>query len=204
MPHKFWPPNGHLAQFILDQFPPGYVGWGVDVGASDGISVNTTYQLEHAHRWSILSVEPNPVYKPSLVKHRAFVEICACSDHEGREQFHIHVENPEAFSSLRPTVRMDLYPPGDMTWKTIEVPVRTVDSLLAKWQFSHLDLLCIDTEGTELDVLKGCDLKRWHPRVIVTECWDAVGPIDPYLEGFGYKKSARNVHNDIWILKEAR
>ena len=67
---------------------------------------------------------------------------------------------------------------------------------------ARLDLLCVDTEGTELDVLKGCDIARWMPRVIVTECWDTTGPIDPYLESFGYVKSARNVHNDIFLLKE--
>lgn len=203
MPHQTWPPNGHLAQFILDQFPPGYVGWGADVGASDGISINTTFHLEHVHRWSILSVEANPDFKPFLVKNRAFVEMCACSDHEGRESFHVHEANPESFSSLKPTVRPDLYPSDGVTWKRIEVPVHRLETLLAKWCFPQLDLLCVDTEGTELDVLKGCDLMKWKPRVIVTECWDRVGPIDTYLAARGYKKTARNVHNDVFVKESA-
>lgn len=204
MNHPLWPPNGNLAQYILDQFEPGYIGWAVDVGASDGVSINTTYHLENPHRWTVLSVEANPDYAPMLRKYRARVELCACSDHEGEEIFHVHQENPEAFSSLKPTPRADVYPTDGqtMTWKTVRVPVRTIEQLLAKWEFPRLDVLCVDTEGTELDVLKGCDLAKWQPRVIVTECWDKVGPIDPYLEALGYKKTARSVHNDIFLRRE--
>lgn len=199
MSHVVYPPNGYLASFILSQFEPGYVGWGVDVGASDGISINTTYQLEAAHRWTILSVEANPDFGPALKRTRAFVHMCACGSEAGAATFHVNKTNPEAFSSLKPTTRRDLDGITDASWKKVEVPVCTVDGLLALWQFPRLDLLCVDTEGTELDVLMGCDLGRWKPRVVVTECWDKVGPIDDYLEAFGYVKSARNVHNDIWL-----
>jgi FkbM family methyltransferase len=208
MNHKIWPPNGTLSQWILDQFPPGYIGWGVDVGASDGISINTTYALEASHRWTILSVEANPGFGPLLKQHRARVQMCAVSSEEGSGTFHINEDNWESFSSLRPTTRTDVPGAGNVPvaveakWRTIEVPIWTVDGLLALWEFPRLDLLCVDTEGTELDVLRGCDLARWKPRVIVTECWDKVGPIDPYLESFGYVKSARSVHNDCWKLKE--
>jgi FkbM family methyltransferase len=202
MNHTLWPPNGHLAQFILDQFPEGYIGWGVDVGASDGISINTTYQLEAAHRWTILSVEANPEFGPMLKRHRAFVHMCACAHESGSAIFHVNELNPEAFSALTPTLREDLYPTEGVRFKKIPVPVCTVDSLLALWQFPQLDLLCVDTEGTELSVLKGCDLEKWKPKVLVIECWDKVGPIDLYLESFGYKKIGRNCHNDVWLLKE--
>ena len=200
---NYWPPNGNLADFIREQFPPEYQGWAVDVGASDGISINTTYHLEKAHRWNVLSVDANPDYAKSLKQHRMFVEICACSHEPGEATFHIHEQNPEAFSSLKPNVRPDLHTGGNITWKKVKVRVETVDRLLKKWDFPRLDVLCVDTEGTELDVLRGCSLHEWKPKVIVTECWDKVGPIDLYLEGLGYVKTARNVHNDVFILKEA-
>lgn len=201
MSHHYWPPNGNLSQYILGHFPPGYQGFGVDVGASDGISINTTFALEASHRWTILSVEANPDFGPLLKANRARVEMCACSSQPGIAEFHINTDNPEAYSALRPTTRRDLDQIVDVRWKKVEVRVDTVDALLAKWEFPQLDLLTIDTEGTELDVLKGCDLERWKPKVIVTECWYKVGPIDLWLETFGYEKKARNVHNDIFILK---
>lgn len=204
MNHTIWPPNGNLSKWILGQFEPGYQGFGIDVGASDGISINTTYALEASHRWTILSVEANKDFAPLLKQHRARVEICACSgpDSPASAMFWINTCNPESFSALKPAPREDRYPNENVKFKTIAVPVRTVDALLDRWEFPRLDLLCIDTEGTELDVLRGCDLRRWKPRVIVTECWDKVGPIDPYLAGFGYEKVARNVDNDLWLLND--
>jgi FkbM family methyltransferase len=197
------PPNGHLSQFILGQFPEGYRGYAIDVGASDGISINTTYVLEIAHLWTVLSVEANPEFAQFLKSSRAFVEMCACSDHQGTATFHANQENLEALSSLAPTDRADLIRDNaaNNKWQEFEVRVETVDSLMQKWQFPQLDALCIDTEGTELDVLKGCSLERWRPKVIVTECWDRVGPIDLYLEARNYKKTARNAMNDVWILR---
>lgn len=199
MSHRTYPPNRQLSQFIMDQFPPDYVGWAVDVGASDGISVNTTFAMEETRRWTVLSVEANPDFGRALKSCRAFVHMCAVGAEEGSGTFHVNDTNLESFSSLKPTSRTDVDGISSARFRAIEVPIWTLDGLLALWQFPRLDVLCIDTEGTELDVLKGCDLARWQPRVIVTECWDAVGPIDLYLEGFGYVKSARNVHNDIFI-----
>lgn len=205
-PAKSWeilPPNRGLSRHIANWFPPGYQGYCVDVGAADGISVSTTYELEELNGWTVLSVEANPEFGYLLHRHRAFVEMCACSDHDGEETFHINTMNPEALSSLKPTDRKELlhgYTPLSM-WQRVTVKVRTLESLLRKWEFPRLDALCIDTEGTELDVLKGIDLGKWKPLVVVTECWDDTGPIDPYLAQFGYEKKTRNMHNDIFIRR---
>jgi FkbM family methyltransferase len=199
MNHAIWPPNGNLSQYVLDQFPPGYQGWGVDVGASDGISINSTYTLEKIHRWTILSVEANPEFTDMLRKHRAFVEMCACAGQPGESEFSINTENPEAFSALRVANRPDIWKGQEPKFKKVRVRVERVDDLLKKWDFPQLDILCIDTEGTELEVLRGSNLSHWKPKVIVSECWDKVGPVDLYLEGLGYKKTARNVDNDIFI-----
>ena len=198
MNHTIWPPNGHLAEWILAQFESGYAGHAVDVGASDGISINTTYHLEKVHRWTVLSVEANPDFQESLLKHRAWVECCACDAQQGEAKFWVHQENPESLSSLRPTARRDIYPENGVTWKIMTVPVTSVDALLAKWQFPKLDALCIDTEGTELDVLAGCDLARWQPRVVVIEDWTE-GCSDGYLEQRGYRRVGRNVHNSLFV-----
>lgn len=198
MAHKIWPPNGTLSQWILDQFPRGYQGWGLDIGASDGISINTTYALEKAHRWNIVCIEPNPDFRPLLKKHRAMCEFCALdSVPADSATMTINTDNPEAFSSLRPTGRTDLLPREPVHWKRIQVEVKTVDQVLERWQFPRLDLLAIDTEGTELDILRGCDLRRWRPKIIVAEAWDA-GALDPYMLPLGYKRVARNVHNDAY------
>lgn len=206
MAHEIWPPNVNLSNFILDYFPDDYRGWGIDVGASDGISINSTYSLEVHHRWTILSVEANPAFSKMLHKYRAFVEMCACSDKAGEADFNVNETDPEAFSALTVMASPDemekhqrLNKRPAVSFKKVKVRVDTVDSLMIKWQFPQLDVLCVDVEGTELDVLKGCDIARWKPKVIVTECWYQISPIDTYLEALGYKKSGRNVQNDIFV-----
>src|SRR6267378_2356264 len=53
--------------------------------------------------------------------------------------------------------------------KEITVPVVTVDSILSQSGVTTLDFVTVDVEGAELGVLRGFDLKKWNPRVLVLE-----------------------------------
>jgi FkbM family methyltransferase len=200
MTHKFWGPNGDLSMLILKGFPNHYMGYAVDVGASDGVSINTTFLLERNFQWTVLSVEPNPYFTPFLKANRAFVEVCACgSKPQESAAFHVHLENPEAYSALNARRHPTNKPRPDAKWSTIMVPVRTVDQLLAKWEFPRLDVLCVDTEGTEVDVMEGCNLARWKPTVVVIECWDKTGPAHEYMVEHGYRCADTSVHNYVYL-----
>lgn len=207
-PHVRVPPNHGLSDIIASHFPAGHKGYCVDVGASDGQTVNSTYGLELHRGWTVLSVEPNPEFHEWLEQHRGLVEKCACSDFTGTATMTINVDGPEAYSTIgvvgggssSPTALAHV---KYTDWKQIEVEVRTVEELLAKHRFPRLDCLCVDTEGTELQVLKGVDLAKWKPKVIVTECWDLTGPIDDYLADLGYTKISRiqpETVNDLFYL----
>ena len=204
-PHQVLGPNAQLSDFISDQFPPGHRGYGLDIGASDGISISSTYTLEKNYGWHILCVEPNPFFKELLHKHRTFIEICACDKESGDSvPFKVHADNPEAYSSLRPRKHPTNKPSSGAKWHTIRVPVRTVDQLLFRWEFPRLDLLAVDVEGMEFDVLKGCDFNKWMPHVVVVETWDEVGDADDWLSEKGYRKVWRTVHNDVWVHRRPR
>jgi FkbM family methyltransferase len=201
MAHIRHPPNYGLSDIISRYFPTGYVGYCVDVGASDGQTCNTTYGLELVRGWKVLSVEPNPEFHEWLCLHRGPVEKCACSDFTGKVVMTINVQGPEAYSTIGEVSPKGLAMYSE--WREVEVEVRTVEELLAKHQFPRLDVLCVDTEGTELNVLKGVDLAEWKPKVIVTECWDVSGPIDGYLSDLGYIKISRiqpEAVNDLFYL----
>lgn len=202
--------NGELSQWIADCFREGYQGFGIDVGASDGISVNTTWALEKEFRWTIVSVEANPRFLPALRQMRTFVESCACSDHIGEAVFYINDENPEAFSSLvKPDMKRVVPKVGPefedsrpgKKWSKEVVRVSTVDVIMDKWQLPKLDILTIDTEGTELDVLKGCSLERWKPEVIVVEVWESESPIFDYLHRRQYVQKLKQGHNYMWVRR---
>ncbi len=143
-------------------------------------------------------MEANPYYRGVLLQQRAFVKMCAAASKPADDaEFHIHLDNLEAFSSLAPSKHARLKAEAGERWATTRVPVRTLEQLLAEYEFPRLDALCIDVEGGELDVLMGLDLGKWLPRALVIECWDA-GAHDEYLKQFGYRNVWRSVDNDCF------
>ena len=208
MPHVKADPNGHLSGWVRNLFPSGYHGHAIDVGASDGISISSSWVLEKHHGWTVICVEANPFFYPMLDSERTWVEKCAVADESKDDQeFSVHEANPESFSALRPIRNGTMTGAGQwdqidlrrLKFSTIRVPVRTLDEIVDKWQLPKVDALFVDVEGGELDVLRGFDIARWRPKAIITECWTPTGPIDTYLAAFRYKKTARNVHNDLFI-----
>lgn len=200
MPHVVHGPNTQLSGWIADQFPDGYRGYAVDIGASDGKSVNSTWGLEKENRWTVLSIEPNPEFAPALRKERAFVEVCAVgSEIRDRAIFHVNQDNPEAYSAL--LVDRKRAALGSGPWVTIEVRVESLERLLRKWEFPRLDALCIDAEGAERDILAGFNLGRWLPRVLVLECWEP-HDLDGAVAAVGYEWKWRTAHNDCYLMSE--
>lgn len=201
--HEKHGPNLYLSNWIASHFPPGFEGCAMDIGASDGISVNSTYGLEK-QGWKVLCVEPNPQFYKSLTEHRKMVDFCACDAHpKDMATFHIHLDCAEAYSALRPSTNHPKWRPlPNADWKTIKVEVKTANQCLDDAGFTSLDALCIDTEGTELDVLHGINLKRWSPKVIVVEAWDE-GACDKLLNALGYDRVYRLIVNDGYVRRDA-
>jgi hypothetical protein len=51
----------------------------------------------------------------------------------------------------------------------IEVTARTLSSILAELDATHIDLLSLDVEGYEVEALRGLDTDRHRPRFILVE-----------------------------------
>jgi FkbM family methyltransferase len=195
--------SGAEDAWILSQFPKDFVGYAIEVGAYDGMQGSNTLSLEHAG-WTTVAIEPNPECEDGLKTWRQNYRLCACSDFDGEADFHLYVPGAAGYSSLRPTMDHPVWhPEPGAPWSTIKVAVRRLDSLLAELDWPGLDALSIDTEGTEMDVLRGIDLARWKPQVIIIECWDDPGPHLDYLAKYGYKRDARNNVNDLMVRCES-
>lgn len=193
---QFLPP----VDYIIEQmFPPGYVGSAVDVGATDGRAINNTLHFEE-RGWEVLCIEANPAYEKALRANRKNVMRVACGVQNGETDFHVVVTEGNEMSRLS-GICVDeqlaaQFPILDR--KVIRVPVRTLDSCLEEWEFQSVDLVSVDTEGTELDVLRGLDLPRWHPLVIVVENNWETDDIRRYLTPFGYVLHTRHEVNDFY------
>ena len=90
--------------------------------------------------------------------------------------------------------------PGAIPEKVIRVPVRTLDSILEEaGSPAGFDFLSIDVEGHEIDVLRGFDIARWRPRLIMIE--DHVADLSKhrYLISSGYR-IIRRYENNGWYV----
>lgn len=135
----------------------------VEVGAGDGRHLSNTWWLANEKHWTGLLVEPDPRQTARLKANRpeSNVETCAAGSATGTARFGL-TPCPEHSGLLRDAPQQ------------IDVQVQTLTTLLHRNDIDHIDVLSIDTEGTELDVWAGLDLERWRPRLVIIE-WDTVG-----------------------------
>ena len=156
--------------------------------------------------WMTLCIEPNPDLFKQMSKIRKLTENYAISDKEGElyfTVFDIPGSNYSAVSSLIVDDRLLKQHENLIKSKTeIKVRVSTLDKVLSLHpQIEVIDFISIDTEGTELDVLRGFDIEKWKPKLMVIENNFNDPEIEDYLNVFGYVKTRRNVVNDFYELK---
>jgi FkbM family methyltransferase len=148
----------------------------VDVGASEGVIESNTVWLERERGWTGICIDADPRVIETLRRNRKCTVINCAVGPLGIRLFPLH-PNQKLSGFLREE------------GPDIAVVTMPLDSLVAT--LSHLDILSIDTEGTELDVLATIDLDRWQPSLIFLE-WDTIGLPDrreeiiPALQGMGY------------------
>ena len=191
-------------KYIAEYFPEYYMGTCLDIGMAEPITNNNSYHFEELG-WNCLCVEPNPRYFAMSHGVRKNVENIACGKEDGDDiEFEIYTingSNQGAISSLKTDNRLieshkHLIDKVDK----IKVKVLTVDTLLSKHpEITKIDFLSIDTEDTELDVLKGFDINRWKPKLFVIENNFDEPFIGEYLRSFGYVRDKRIEVNDFFI-----
>ncbi len=161
----------------------------LDIGAYSG-----WYSLlaSAANRQSkVFAFEANPVVAEALSANLRLncssnIQIfeCAVSDAEGMAQFHVGSEGLASSSSLL------------VEWKglhrTIEVPSRTIDSIMESEGNPPVDLAKIDIEGAEGNAIRGMErtIDRWAPVMIVEllhDHRDGFRPVARSLMTRGYR-----------------
>ena len=196
-------------RLIEEYFEEGYIGGCIDVGATNGVNINNTLHFEE-NGWYCLCIEPNPNYYEKLKNNRKHSLNLAISNiNENFMNFtvvRLNDNDEGAISSLKidDTLYQDFINRGfDIKTTDIKVSVRTLDFCIENfYNFDKIDFIDIDTEGTELDVLKGFDINRWQPKLIVVENNYNTPDIENYLKTFQYFKDKRVGVNDYYIKQK--
>jgi FkbM family methyltransferase len=157
--------------FLWDLFEHRGSGFFIEAGAFDGYHFSSTYALE-ALGWKGLLVEAIPERCEQCRVRRAGSRVvhAALGDPPRGSALSVPLQVTEdayggALSTLGPARAGD---PGIAGVRSVSVPYKSMDELLDA-HLGEIDAVVIDVEGAELAVLRGFDLRRARPKVILIE-----------------------------------
>lgn len=184
-------------------FPESYTGTCVEVGAYDGVSGSNTYHFEQKG-WKALCIEPNPTqFTKCKTTRKICVNCCVGAQYMEDATFQVYDingGNESAISSLNPDSRL-IASHSHMIGSTytIQVKVYTLTDILDECKFpTYIDFISVDTENTELDVLKGFDFSKYSVGYFIIENNYDEPFCEDYLREHGYTKIHRTGVNDIY------
>lgn len=169
-------------------------GFFVDVGAADGVTFSNTYYFEKLG-WSGICFEPDPRNFELAQNFRKDILPYAVSTKNGTVDFYLSTVAPD-WSGLK-----DNNHGSEIT----KVKAVTLGYILEKSKVKNIDLLSIDTEGTELDVWESFDYKKYKPKVVIIE-YNSQGEEDDVIirtfKKLPYKLVHTTYSNYIFKFKE--
>jgi FkbM family methyltransferase len=190
------------ALFELDLKPRGYF---VEFGAYDGTSHSNTKLLEERFSWSGLLAEPNPEMADGLRCSRTAVVDSRCVWDVSGEKVDLLLTGDAELSTVVDHAGHDLHTAARHATavRTVPVPTVSLNELLDEHCApTEIDFLSVDTEGTELRILKAFDFARHRPSLIAVEHngrRDDEQELDALMTENGYERRFRRLSDwDAW------
>ena len=190
-----------LAALKADAMPGVYI----DVGANDPRRFSNTWRL-YEHGWSGIAVEPDAdlCRKFARVRPRDAVVCAALGEREEELIFHRFFES--ALNTLDAGMAARAESDGWKVMSRESLRLRTLNAVLDEHHArisAGIDLLSIDAEGLDTAILRGLDLVRFRPRLIVFEVPPAskpgTGESAALLMAAGYALRARLFNSEMWL-----
>lgn len=131
-------------------------GFFVEFGATNGIDCSNTYMLEKEYDWKGILAEPNPFWHDSLFINRRCSITTECVYTKSNERITFDaVVGAADLSTINGYGDIDEHTKARENNTQITVRTITLHDLLRKNNAPRtIDYLSIDTEGSELDILK--------------------------------------------------
>jgi len=183
----------------------------VEFGATDGITISNTFLLEKELNWNGILIEPASIWHESLEKNRnCIIDKRAIFSISGETMKFLVVENNKraepGLSSLKKFANNGDWASNIRLKNSREEIVETIslNDLLDFYNAPKLiDYISIDTEGSELDIIKHFDFKKRTINIISIEhnYHKNRDKIHSKLTKEGYKRVFENLSKfDDWYI----
>jgi FkbM family methyltransferase len=197
--------QGQLLQDLFGILASGRKQGGtfVEVGVGSGKHLSNTYLMETELGWTGVLVEPNISSHESILECRkAHLDPRAAASSSGQTLEFEEVKGAGEFSRLAGSKghRLD-----DFQIERYEVTTVTLNDIFEEKEMpQEIDFMSVDTEGSELDVLKGINFAKYSFTALAIEHnYDEakLGAIRTLLAGHGYRQVFQDVSNfDAWFV----
>jgi FkbM family methyltransferase len=192
--------------YLLDCKRNGYF---VEFGACDGLHFSNTNLLEKEFGWTGILAEPSRSYSKSISKNRnATIDRRVVWSRTGETIEFAEVSAgglSGVYSSFRDG-KNSLDKRTVLGIKKYLVETISLNDLLSEYEAPlDFDFLSIDTEGSEMEIIKNFDLNKFRPKIITIEI---AGDLDLESEfkkiflKYGYKSvgSELNDKSNVWFI----
>lgn len=126
----------------------------IEVGANDGVTQSNTKRLEEFHGWTGILIEPSERLFSKLVSNRPNSKCFQCALGSFQEN------NSLVYGDFDGDLMSSIDGKRLQRTPTQQVLVRSLQSILDEVGTRHINFFSLDTEGYELNVLKGIDFNK--------------------------------------------
>ena len=193
--------------FVLNELDYLNEGFFIEIGAANGVDLSNTYLLETKFNWNGVVVEPAKIWGEDLTENRNCTISYDCLYSEtGLKIKFLETTKPE-FSTLKiDNKSKDVHEAYRLkNNKTYELNTLSFSDFSTKYNLpKKIDYLSVDTEGTELDILKSIELNNFDIKLITVEhnFTEKREAIYSYLNNHGYERVLENFSLvDDWYVK---
>jgi len=169
--HKSYSQEGE-DRILQRLFEPQCQGYYVDVGAHHPQRFSNTY-IFYTRGWHGINIDAMPGSMRLFNKYRPKDSNIECGIGETECVLQYYMFNEPALNGFSQTLSDQRHHAASnyQVIKTIPVPVRRLENVLAEWLPSsqQIDFLTVDAEGLDLQVLRSNDWDRYRPRYVLVE-----------------------------------
>lgn len=176
-----------------------YKGVMIEVGAGPTVMYSISKHFRE-NGWRCISFDPNPKFAEAHRLEGHEIYQLAIADFIGQSTFKLVDTGKWGPSENISYSALDIrYPGAGPNITEITVEVQTLNNVLKDTNISSIDLLVVDTEGWELEVIKGLDTQLYKPKIIVLENWLHDSKYHDYMKSINYRCIHNIDYNYIYI-----